>query len=324
MAGLHLPKRVEPNPIKRCLRFFRAWCEAIDRRFKPLQLWFRVAMLATVSGLLIVSVSVFGWTLNAGTVFSGFLLLYSVVVVAGALVRHLDDITRDHVGGRKIPCSSGSLTLPAGYQVYVATVNTPEFDMACEFADRFYLGTMGVGQGTASQQRIANRRKAWAKKVNANAEAVCLAVDQNGTLGAVTLVVPLEPGTLDSALAGKMDYASLTSVQMSTETIKPFEKYGVYISVALGDRRHILDAQRSGRDLVGAMLTNHIKRIVTTAKLNPDNAVLVTDGFRGLAMRGFLRRGFEKQGVRNPYGYPVLKLETNAGVPTEPFLKAIQ
>jgi hypothetical protein len=59
-------------------------------------------------------------------------------------------------------------------------------------------------------------------------------------------------------------------------------------------------------------------------RASADNVVIVTDGYRGLALRGFLRRGFSARSVKNPHGYPTLTAEIKRGSPMEPFMKAIR
>jgi hypothetical protein len=101
------------------------------------------------------------------------------------------------------------------------------------------------------------------------------------------------------------------------------KKFGVYIAVVIGDNTHIRTLERDGKDLVGGLLVQHIARMLVENRLAFGQAVLVTDGFRGRALKSFVRKGFKRLPVANPYGYPVLELDATES-PAEAFLLAIQ
>lgn len=82
------------------------------------------------------------------------------------------------------------------------------------------------------------------------------------------------------------------------------------------------NVQLCSKDLVGGLLAHHIAEILATRGLPYEQATLITDGLRGLALRSYRRKGFTVLPHKNPYGYPILELEMikNQG---EPFVRAI-
>jgi hypothetical protein len=74
---------------------------------------------------------------------------------------------------------------------------------------------------------------------------------------------------------------------------------------------------------MGSLLVAHITKIILDKSLPPDQAVLITDGFRGRALKSFQIKGFTCLPIMNPQKYHVLKLDIEKS-PHKPLVSAIK
>ncbi|MCH8880859.1 MAG: hypothetical protein IID34_13385 [Planctomycetes bacterium] len=183
------------------------------------------------------------------------------------------------------------------------------------------MGTMAAGAGITVDSRVRNRIELWKQHIKVHPGALSIAVSDEGELAAVALGYLLDSGTLQLAREGRMDYTRLVPGQQIADNED--ERYGVYIAVTIGDHAHLKRLERNGSDLVGALLARHIAGLIGFSNLSLDRAVLITDGFRGLSLRAYMRKGFRKIGTKNPHGYPVLELNMSESQ-HEPFVIAIR
>jgi len=313
--------KVETNFFRKFLRSFRAYLSYINGRLAPLRPWLKIFLLIIAAGFLVISIEMFGWTVNIATILSGILTCGVTISLISFLVGILDDITRDHVGGRKNSISEESLTLPEEYSVEIVEANTPAFDTTIEFADQFYMGTMEAGKGVDKDKRIQKRRQIWVRHISQSSNALCVALSED-ELAALTLVYPIDNDTLGLAEQGRMHYPDIGKNQIAVSQDDIDKGFGIYISVSLGEAKHLKDLQASGKDLVGGLLVHHISEILISRNLPYDKATLITDGFKGFALRSFLRKGFTELPQKNPFGYPILKLDMKKNYST-PFVRAI-
>ena len=212
---LEIPE-VEANRIRRGIRRLRAWSEGVEGRLKPCRPWLRFVLLIVASGVFAVSISLFGWTVNTATILSGLLILGVASAVISFLAERLDDVTRDHVGGRRVPVNEEAFTLPGEYRVENVSGETSDFDTVIEFADRFYMGTMMAGRGLDPITRKQKRRQTWLRYISQAPDALSIATCRN-ELAALVLVFPIDNDTLSLAKEGRMHYLDIGKNQIKVE-----------------------------------------------------------------------------------------------------------